>query len=89
MRSRWLDKFFFLRIYGPRRSSQKRTNLAPRVSHLTDLLDLAPGDGKMRDPGNEVEKDSRPISDVLTEQAWSIRDLLYGFREIFLAGHNG
>jgi len=26
---------------------------------------------------------------ILTEQAWSIKDLLYGFREIFLAGHGG
>ena len=26
---------------------------------------------------------------ILTEQAWSIKDLLYGFRGIFLAGHGG
>ena len=29
-------------------------NLVPRVSHLTALSSLAPGGGKMRDPGNEV-----------------------------------
>ena len=32
---------------------QFRVNLVPRVSHLT-LPSLAPGGGKMRDPGNEV-----------------------------------
>ena len=26
---------------------------------------------------------------ILTEQAWSIKDLLYGFQEILLAGHGG
>jgi len=26
---------------------------------------------------------------ILAEQAWSIKDLLYGFQEIFLAGHGG
>ena len=26
---------------------------------------------------------------ILTEQAWSIKDLLYDFREIFLAGYIG
>ena len=25
---------------------------------------------------------------ILTKQAWSIKDLLYGFREIFLAGYS-
>ena len=33
---------------------QFRVNLVPRVSHLTAPLALAPGGGKMRDPGNEV-----------------------------------
>ena len=26
---------------------------------------------------------------ILTEQAWSIKDFLFGFRGIFLAGHGG
>ena len=26
---------------------------------------------------------------ILTEQAWSIKDLVYGFWDIFLAGHCG
>ena len=26
---------------------------------------------------------------ILAEQAWSIKDLLYGLREIFLAGQGG
>ena len=26
---------------------------------------------------------------ILTEQTWSIKDLVYGFREIFLAGYIG
>ena len=34
-----------------------RDNLVPRVSHLP-ARELAPGGGKMRDPGNEVETET-------------------------------
>ena len=34
-------------------SSQHGRNLVPRVSHL--IAPIAPGGGKMRDPGNEIE----------------------------------
>ena len=37
--------------------------------------------------GKKKERDQYQA--ILTEQAWSIKDLLYGFREIFLAGHGG
>ena len=33
-------------------------HLVPRVSHMTAPWALAPGDGKMGDPGNEAEKKS-------------------------------
>ena len=36
-----------------------------------------------------AQKERGQYPAILTKQAWSIKDLLYGFREIFLAGHGG
>ena len=38
-----------------------------------------------------AKKERGQYPGILTEQAWSIKDLLYGFNfaEIFLAGHGG
>ena len=34
-----------------------------------------------------AKKESRSINSQKENKAWSIKDLLFGFREIFLAGH--
>ena len=54
----WILVKFFFCVFLDRDGVEvhkraKKTNLVPRVSHLTVFLELAPGDGKMRDPGNE------------------------------------
>ena len=36
-----------------------------------------------------AKKERGQYQAILTEQAWSIKDLLYGFWEIFLAGQGG
>jgi len=36
-----------------------------------------------------AKKERGQYKAILTEQAWSIKDLLYGLAEIFLAGHGG
>ena len=36
-----------------------------------------------------AKKERGQFPAILTEQTWSIKDLLYGFRELFLAGHGG
>ena len=38
---------------------------------------------------NTQKKELGQYQAILTEQAWSIKDLLYGFRGIFLAGQGG
>ena len=46
--------------------------------------------GLRRSQGLKTRKKERgQYPAILTEQAWSIKDLLYGFREIFLAGYSG
>ena len=38
---------------------------------------------------NAEKKERFQYSAILTEQTWSIKDLLYGFGEILLAGYSG
>jgi len=40
---------------------------------------------------NSQNKERRQYAAILqlTKQVWSVQDLLYGFGEIFLAGHGG
>ena len=38
---------------------------------------------------NTQKKERGQYPAILTEQAWSIKDLLYGFRRISLVGHGG
>ena len=38
---------------------------------------------------NSEKKEQGQYPAILTEQAWSIKDIVYGFQGIFLAGHRG
>ena len=50
------EELRFQNVFRPRTEGESREiNLVPRVSHFTaSWSELAPGGGKMRDPGNEV-----------------------------------
>ena len=43
--------------------------------------------GQKRSRGPKKERGQYPA--ILTEQTWSIKDLLYGFGKILLAGYSG
>ena len=84
---RILAKFVFLGVYVPKQSRGAQTSTQKQKQNVRSIWLNIGQDGVEVHKLAKKERSQYPA--ILTEKNWSLKDLLYGLRGIFLAGRGG